>query len=377
MLGEGIDKPGSLAEKAEAAFNESNKRSLAVKTKSTLMPVDEQGEQEADAVLSTSNSNFAEDKPMRQRTFAPQISSIEEIEMSDIIDDVFLESTSGFRPAPGPMHEPGGQRVPQSGDAGTGWSLHVEEQPTPQPAASDNNDGGRRWYKPSTWQRSKPAGTPANNAGNGNHVEVTQISGFGNDRAGLATPDSDDGPVWAGAGGGRQRPRRAAARVSPAPRPDAAFDVMECPGAINDGPVADAPPDDKIRRNDRVRTPLEEDRHPPHGQGFGVAPAASRVHTEDMVEGFSEPTREFGHKPDRKVRHFTPEASGGREAAPVGQSAPSWNLQVEEPKPREEPEPREDPVRKRFWKPWGASKQQAATPAATVEQTMVCAFGND
>jgi len=265
VLGEGIDvKPGSLAEKAEAAFNDAKggrPTPLGMKASTPLMSVDEKGEVET---MSTALEGVGCNPGPGSRSgmHAPMATSgIEEIEVSDDID--FDQPSSFDQPSggrkPGPMQMPGGQsqqaQQQQNAKASPGWGSLQEEEPAAQaqqPAAAEAGQeaGGRRWYNPTTWTKPKQSAAKAN-AGEDN--SVTCVQGFnenaGVQRMGLRTPDSDAGAPLSFSGPSRDSPQRRRPRQpesqSPVPQSTAAemdFSLFDCPGAIIDAPLPAASP---------------------------------------------------------------------------------------------------------------------------------------
>jgi len=440
VLGEGIDKPGSLAEKAEAAFNDAKKTGLIVKTTNQLQPVDEKGE-----VKDLKDSAYLNSPVAAQNTAAPKkpvAAPVEEFEVTDILD--FEQpgfDKESFRPVqPIRMQGPPRDEAP-SGNMNAGWNMQTEDTMPVQSAAPGQEPaggGGRRWYKPSTWNKpSKPAA--ANNMAKGADSQPTPISSFNTDvqRIGVVTPDDNEQPTFSNSPG-RRRPRREQPGFSPAPQNAPAVDMdfgfMACPGAIDDAPLpAPTVPVAKAQSNskhhsscvERAAFPQEEraaQRAKEAEEKASVAQGklaqlerqkkdaiaredfleANRIKAE--IEAFQAqersgaaaapaPAPRAAAAPSNAVQPFTrgqpsPEPIVNEYASEVsnqsGQNSrarprpaaqDNWNAQVEEPVGRSSPT-EEQPVRKRFWKPWqgGGAKAAPAPAAPAQEETMVSAF---
>jgi hypothetical protein len=271
VLGEGIDKPGSLAEKAEAAFKDAGLSSLVVKTASNLQSVDETREQEGGNVIPPySPSSLAIDRSISKPKPLTPTRTIEEFELSDCLD---IEQPSFDLRGPRLMQQQGDvsdRDAPR--DPGKGWNMQGLSQdaatpmsvgggmaggiPTQSPIGMNNGPeptaGSRRWYKPSTWNRASASKAPgANNAVASMNEVPTPMSSFDTNiqRMGVTTPDSDgqdSPPMFSGASGpGRRRPRRdpphgGLMSLDQSEPQIAAVECgfMECPGAIIDAPTA-------------------------------------------------------------------------------------------------------------------------------------------
>jgi hypothetical protein len=252
VLGEGIDKPGSLAEKAEAAFNDAKKGSSLVVKASPLHSVDEKAISEADAIMpSYSNSPAAnERKPTPNKNFG-SAKTIEEIEVSDILDFDQPKFNGDLKPPPGQFYKPGVNDRDLSG--GKGWNMQIDEPIQQMQAMPDVSGPGeqlqngptKRWYKPSTWnQNQKGKQAPNNNANAPKSVteEPTSMQSFGPDiqRIGSSSPSGDKYSGEKHFSGehkspGRRRPRPQPAQEMEPVAVDCGF--MDCPGAIIDTPA--------------------------------------------------------------------------------------------------------------------------------------------
>lgn len=309
VLGEGIDKPGSLAEKAEAALRTSDvkKSPLVVgKSNGNLQSVDEMLQQDLASVTPVLPSSpgcaieTPEKQPAAKRLTTPGSNqgAADELECMDMDFDFPAGSAKG--PAPGNFAKP---EPAIHNNNGNGWSLQSDEDtPTAgtspmggavgmeQPAAGSET-GGKRWYKPSTWGGTKPKPEPSL-ARPGQSNNVGAVSSFSSDIQPMGgrpqqrprTPDSGDGPTFAGPGRRQPRERAQIALIPALPSEDTSsdkrrgaappvvasvdFGAMECPGLINDAPVVFAPPAPKVRSNpkhtsggvDQAAFPQEERR---------------------------------------------------------------------------------------------------------------------
>lgn len=258
VLGEGIEKPGSFAEKAQAAFDGTQSTTI-VKAGTQLTSVNENAEQrgvdsQQNSARSASNT-LLEEKQM-PKPLATQ-GTIEEVDLdmaiSDVLDIELPTLDSRSQKLPGRIHRqesPGGFQQPtnnlEAAKMGDGWGLQVEDSMSGAGmlagAQAQDQAGGRRWYKPSTWN--KPNQEKSNKgARNSATVEVTAVSALSSDiqRLGARTPDSNEmnGPGPQFSSPGRRRPRKMGTSPRPAPQNTAMgmdFDFMGCPGAINDAP---------------------------------------------------------------------------------------------------------------------------------------------
>jgi hypothetical protein len=249
---EGGEVPSSLAEKAEAAFNDA-KRSPAngsIKAAGQMTPMSEKIETEP---LNLEKQSGARRTPSKSLAG----NDIQEIEISDDLDfeqPSFVESAAGRKP--GIMQMPGSNRAnaaPRADAAAQGWNLAVEESVVPMQSTSpepEKQGGGSRWYKPSTWNRgkAKPGESNVPSANN----DITSISSFGGgmdaQRLGVRTPDSGDGALKFNGPKGITSPARRRPRPVEQSAPQQAtavemdFGFMECPGAIIDAPLPTASP---------------------------------------------------------------------------------------------------------------------------------------
>lgn len=231
VLCEGIDKPGSLAEKAEAAFNDAKKS--VVKTSNVMEKVEESFKVEPESQGPVKPSGCPE------KTMS---GLLEEIEDFDVLD---VEVPKGDAPKP-VLIQKGGEQTEQS----KGWNLETEPSTAPMqqaPAPAEQDAPQSRWYKPSTWRKGAPASAAPSN-GISNDIAPapanTEVQ-----RIGLKTPPLDSdwsvGPTFNSPHGpARRRPRRPIAE-SPPPttQPAVDLDAMMCPGAIFDDqlPVTSVP----------------------------------------------------------------------------------------------------------------------------------------
>lgn len=263
VLGEGIEKPGSLVDQAEKAFKHSvvhhGKRDQDWRSKSGLSSVEEHrahdAGQDAGEPTATPSPSGGVTSAATRNHLAPAIDEID-----DIIDVALAEPTGAeLDGAPrGNIKEV------------TSWNLHVEParvvpsaaEVTPvQGTGAARADDGRRWYKPwgnrskSNPPPSQNSGAAANNAGTGSGPpEATPISDFSTDVRGVTPPESANasqvGGLWDSPRSGGSRPRR---RGSAGGRPrqrsvesDAGLDdlisEMCSPGVIAEEAVAATPP---------------------------------------------------------------------------------------------------------------------------------------
>mmetsp|Transcript_136627 Transcript_136627/g.237540 ORF Transcript_136627/g.237540 Transcript_136627/m.237540 type:complete len:492 (-) Transcript_136627:146-1621(-) len=393
VLGEGIEKPGSLAEKAEQAFS-AKKGPTVVKTINSLPSVDEKTEEiDQPAAVSSRSTNDLQAKPKRvsTRSNGNGVEGSDEIEVCDIIDSVFLE--------PPKMDSQQRGAAPQI-DSSPGWNLHVEHQPSaPQPAADvtvtavsavashKTEDSGRRWYKP--WQRAPkpaPAPAPAPVVEKKPSIEETAVSAFSVDRHSISTPDSvtdlntgASSMAWGGGAGGARARRR---RPSPESEDtDLQFmGEMMAPGAIEERlrSPAQRPKATPVQANTPQVTQTTVTHTVPHTT-TSVQPFSnenmrpeSKMTESSSKTSFARPKRDEGSD----VQAFRPDLDemsdvGDRPARPDRQRPsrePGWNNPVDGGG--------EQMVRKRFWKPFGNSKPPppSGNSAGSVETTMVCAF---
>lgn len=384
VLGEGIEKPGSLAEKAELAF-QSKKGPTVVKTLNSLPSVDEKAEDlDQPAAMSSRSTSDMQGKPKTGSTRSGTgLGDHDEIEICDMIDSVLLEHPQVESRGPAPQI-----------DSSPGWNLHVEHQPTAPQHASDVTvtavsavatsapvqDSGRRWYKP--WQRAKPTPAPAlaTVVEKRPSIEETAVSAFSVDRHSISTPDSIDinsgasSMAWGNGGAGGVRARRRKHSPESEDTDSQFMGEMMAPGTI----VEQQP----------MRSPAPK----PKATQSLAAPAPAVAHTTTSVQPFagetvlkSEPkmsdssskfTSFARPKREEEVQAFRPDLDemsdvGDRPARPDRQRPsrePGWNSQVDSGG--------EQMVRKRFWKPFGSSKPPPPSTNAggSVETTMVCAF---
>lgn len=397
VLGEGIDKPGSLAEKAEQAFQQKKGPSVVgMKALHQMPTVDEKVEdnEQPAAVSSRSNHDLAS-KPKRASTKSGFDG--DEIEICDVIDSVLLEPSSMNSRVQHPQHERGGPT------GGAGWNLHVEHVPAAAPVAdsvtavsvnpnvsTSTAESGRKWYKP--WSRAPkpaPAPAPAVQAQKKNTPEVSMVQAF--DARGVSTPDSipemngptgASGMAWGGgAGGSRPRRRRASPQRTHSDDLDQDFmGEMMAPGAIHDSSSRAQAPMHKAQhtpvssmpaggRSSPVQAaapytttsvqplstadggPTSRQNESSHGKPF-TRPRPTDDVTEVQAVSNIDEMSDFGDRPARPDRRHP-------------NRDPGWSGQADR-------SGGEEMVRKRFWKPFGGSKPP---PASTEEPTMVCAFG--
>jgi len=231
VLCEGIDKPGSLAEKAEAAFNDA--KDGVVKTSSVMEKVEENFKVEAESQVTAKPSG----RPEKSMT-----GLLEEIEDFDVLD-VEVPRDDGPKPV---LIQKGGEQTEQS----KGWNLQTEPAAAPVQQASgpaQQDAPQSRWYKPSTWRRGAAASAAPANGGLDDMAPMASNTEV--QRIGLKTPPLDSdwsvGPTFNSPNGpARRRPRRPIAE-SPPPttQPAVDLDAMMCPGAIFDDhlPVTSVP----------------------------------------------------------------------------------------------------------------------------------------
>jgi hypothetical protein len=369
LLGEGLDaSPGSFTGKAEAAFQDGRRPLMGgLKSMNSLKPVDEYNEQPRQ---STPAYNSA--LPSERKMHFHKKDSIDEIEICDAIDSVLLDlpSYDSQNQEAAKKSLPGGIRS-AANDASKGWSLHVEETVGPtqtgtvqrvqtlQPEQPSNE--GRRWYKPSTWQKSVPKqSVAATTSGVGNSgSEVTQISTFGSERAGARTPDSrSDTPNgnggWSGPGGRRKRPGASQPKQASMMN-DMDFDFMDvqvCPGSIAE--PTEASPSPQVTHSRPPRGGRER------GESFKSTPAFKESKTEDVVEALmNDLNSEIG---DTSLDNPMPRP------IPVDTAPPR---QTEDRQAQESQQPKQ----RRFRMPWSSStNKQSASPEPTVETTMISDF---
>lgn len=409
VLCDGIDKPGSLAEKAEAAFKADSKLKMSpmsLKAHGQLGVLDDKGFGEAEAKTPTRFPS-----PMMSEV-KPKPTNPEEWEMTDILDFETPNIQNDFnRPQPGQFQKPG----IGGGDIGAkSWNMQVEEPiSVPQAAAPQeqaNGGAGRRWYKPSTWNKGRKS------------VEEPQptsvVQALGTVQPMSTSELTDDAPLhFSGENKSPGRRRRPQPVTEAKP---AAMDIfMDCPGAIFDTPAPAAQvPTPKVKpRNKHFSEDVERAAFPQEERAAKLAEERANstqgklealekrkkqaIANEDFLEAqrlkgeiealqkeanaqpapapnavqslsSAPPQRNIG---DDEVLTFN--GPQGMMQRPARQpAADSWNTQ--EPSSAQPAPGADGPVRKRFWKPWGggpaAPEKKRESPSLVEEATMVSMF---
>jgi len=247
VLRDGIDKPGSLAEKAEAAFSDAKKTSVAVKTSGIGEKVDDNFKVEPESQASLANASAS---PIEAQPKISSQNSLEEIEDFDI--DFGM---GGNAPKPVLIQKGGDDsEVKRPVEQPKSWNMQLDPTPAidvghnPTPLQQQQmHDAAQaagqqsKWYKPSTWRSARSVPAPAAGASN----EVTAVtSNTDIQRLGVSTPP--DGNNWSVPRGDFSSPnnnrrgqprRRIAESPPPSSQPALDLDFMACPGAIDDGPL--------------------------------------------------------------------------------------------------------------------------------------------